>query len=99
MLEDEEKEEEQEEEEEEKTEDEDVLKCRDCEALYESTADTRRIQNKLGYFLCPKCLTDQRANAERAAKKAPEKPKKAPAPAPAAPAPAAPKPAAPAPKK
>ena len=74
-------------EEEEKTEDEDVLKCRDCEALYESTADTRRILNKLGYFLCPKCIVDQRANAEREAKKKVPA-KKAPAPAPAAPAPA-----------
>lgn len=74
--------------EEEKVEDEDVLMCRDCETLYESTADTRRIKSKLGYFLCPKCLTDQRANAEREAKK--KAPKKAPAPAaPPAPAPKA----------
>lgn len=86
-------EEEKEEEEEEADEEEEVLKCSECEAMYESTPDTRRIVNKLGHFVCPKCLTDRYAEQE-GKKKTPKAPAAPPAPpaAPAAPAAPAPKP-------
>jgi len=89
MAEDEEEEATEEEGEEKGEEDEDVLKCSECDALYEESPDTRRITNKLGHFVCPRCLTDRYAEQEgkKKAPKAPIAPPAAPAPAPAAPAP------------
>ncbi len=76
-------------EEEEATEEEELLTCAECEAVYESTPDTRRIANKLGKFVCPRCLTDRYAEQE-GKKKAPKK-EAPPAAPPAAAPPAAPK--------
>lgn len=76
-------EEEKEVEEKEESEDseEEALQCVECESLYADTPDTRRIVNRLGEFICPRCMLDH----EQEARGRKPKDKKAPPEAPAAP--------------